>query len=290
MSRKVLFEGCRTRDFFTKVRNAFLRKMLYASSAKHLLTKPQPLTFAFDYISNEIAIDGIYEIDDLDILFEWLASMDSTIFTDECIDVGANIGNHSLYFSQYFSHVFSFEPNPRTFKVLSLNAELVSNIDCFDFGLSSSTGEAVLSCTNSNIGGSRVVEFESASTVPIKITTLDSFFNLFKNIRLIKYDVEGLEYEAILGSKKVIEATNPIVLFEQHKEDFVNGESKVISLLRSLGYTKFATIKKKSALSRVHFMGVILRIINGNSRAIVLENEFKPDFYPFIIAIPNWVK
>ncbi len=90
--------------------------------------------------------------------------------------------------------------------------------------------------------------------------------------------------------KKIIEATNPIVLFEQHKSDFVNGESKAISLLQSLGYTKFATIKKKSALSRVHFIGVILRIINGNSRAIVFEDEFKPDFYPFIIAIPNWVK
>lgn len=294
MSKNVLFETHKTHDFLAKIRNSLLRKMLYSASAKHLMTKPQPVVYAFDYISNEIAIDGIYEIDDLNTLFEWLTRNDSQLFDGECIDAGANIGNHSLYFSRFFSRVFSFEPNPRTFKILSINADSVKNIQCFDFGLSKSTYLAKLHCINSNMGGSRVVDpedsIESGYSVPIKVTTLDSCIEFFRNVKLIKYDVEGLEHDAILGSKKVIETFNPIVLFEQHREDFINGENKVIDLMKSFGYKKFAVIKKSSSLFKIPFIGFVVRIFRGNSRIVVLENEFKPDFYPFIIAIPDLPK
>ena len=289
MSEGVLFEGHYKRDFFSKVRNALLRKMLYAKSARHLLANNQKVVFAFDYITNEIAIDGIYEIDDLNILIDWLAQTPD-ILEGECIDAGANIGNHSLFFSKFFSRVFSFEPNPKTFKVLSINAESVNNIDCFEFGLSSSTHFATLNCINGNVGGSHVVRSQisngSKVSVPIKLTTLDSFYENFKNIKLIKYDVEGFEYDAILGSKKIILNFRPIVLFEQNRDEFTNGGSEVISLLRSFGYTKFAVIKKRSAVAKVPIVGFILRILKGSSRLIVLQNDFKPDFYPFIIAMP----
>lgn len=48
--------------------------------------------------------------------------------------------------------------------------------------------------------------------IPIKIKTLDSY-NL-KEVDIIKIDVEGFEYDVLLGSKKTIEKNRPIVQVE----------------------------------------------------------------------------
>ena len=39
------------------------------------------------------------------------------------LDIGANIGNHSVFLSKFFKKIHSFEPNPKTYDVLSLNSK-----------------------------------------------------------------------------------------------------------------------------------------------------------------------
>ena len=77
--------------------------------------------FSFDHIGHKINLDGVYERNELDFLFEWLATHSPDVFNGTAIDIGANIGNHSLYLSNYFEKVVSFEPHPRTFKLLEIN-------------------------------------------------------------------------------------------------------------------------------------------------------------------------
>ena len=105
--------------------------VLHGLSSKYLLEKRNQLViFSFDHIGHRINLDGVYEKEELEFLFDWLAELGCDLKNKTALDVGANIGNHSLFFSDRFKSVFSFEPNPRTFKVLSLNADLKENINC----------------------------------------------------------------------------------------------------------------------------------------------------------------
>ena len=88
---------------------------------------------------------------ELSTLFAWFSARHPEVFDGIAMDIGANIGNHALYFSDYFRWVHCFEPNPRTFKVLALNAELASNITCFNVGISDSDRVAHMSTPSSNV-------------------------------------------------------------------------------------------------------------------------------------------
>ena len=98
-----------------------------------------------------------------------------------------------------------------------------------------------------------------------------------------------------MGSKNTIKKHMPIILFEQGVSDFIDGRSNALSLLESFGYTKFATIKnypgvKKSKNIFVKFLqSIFIEALAGESLQIRIENRISPDFYPFLIAIPDWL-
>jgi FkbM family methyltransferase len=287
LKNNLLYTGAKKRDFVRKITNFILRKILHKRSNDHLLHYGQPVIFAFDYVSNEINIDGVYEIDDLNILIEWISLKAPKIFEGEFIDIGANIGNHSLFFSNYFNRVFSFEANPRTYQVLTINAQLRNNIYCFQAAISDSNINAFLSQERSNMGGSFVSMTPSKSSVPIVLSRLDQYADNFRNIKLIKFDVEGHEYNSILGSKSIIKKYRPIIIFEQHKFDFEAKENKVINLLSTYNYKTFAIIVRSHCKSNSLLLRFGSKILSGSSKSIVICDELMPDFYPFIIAIPE---
>ena len=88
-----------------------------------------PVIYFNDTISNEINIDGIYEKKQLDIIKPFL-------YRNIFIDIGSNLGNHTLYFNKYFNEIYSFEPHPITFKLLEINTNHKSNVKVFNFGSS----------------------------------------------------------------------------------------------------------------------------------------------------------
>ncbi len=67
---------------------------------------PNLAIFAFDRIGADISVYGMYEK-------EILETLESCIFNkidtqnSACVDVGANVGNHTLYFAQFFNKVYS---------------------------------------------------------------------------------------------------------------------------------------------------------------------------------------
>jgi FkbM family methyltransferase len=82
---------------------------------------------------------------------------DSVIF-----DVGANIGNHSIYFAKICSsRVYSFEPQKSVFAILERNVmlnQLENKILLFNTALGSTSGRGnILVEDTSNLGSSRVV-------------------------------------------------------------------------------------------------------------------------------------
>ena len=108
----------------------FLGKILKLNLKKK---NPRFVIFNQDYVSNDILIDGYYELKELKLLSKWLKNK---INFGVALDVGAYIGNHSLFFSKYFRKVISFEPNPVSFELLNLNIKQTKNIKINNYGLS----------------------------------------------------------------------------------------------------------------------------------------------------------
>ena len=275
----------------------FAERRFARLSKQYLLDSPQVVGFAFDYISLQIASYGSYDRQELETFLEWIDSRTpGQLKAATALDVGANIGNHSLWFSKYFKHVHAFEPNPRTFKVLSLNAELANNISCHQVGLGDRPGVAHFQSTSSNIGGSRVIASPTADSFTVRVETLDSAADGIPDIGLIKIDVEGLEYEVFLGAAEVIKRHRPIILFEQFDHKLDGGEGRSIKLLKSYGYTEFAVIRRgpraPDAWPR-HIRAawaILARLTVGERMRIERIDHFREQFYPLVVALPSDTK
>lgn len=273
------------------------QRKLAKMAAIHLRTRRQLAVFAFDDVSLQINAHGVYERQELETFFAWVESVRPGLFREAtALDLGANIGNHSLFFADHFKQVHGFEPNERTFKVLALNAELVGNVTCHQVGLSDMAGTAHFRVNPANIGSSRVVASAAPGTSEVRLTTLDAVTRGLADIRLIKVDVEGHDYAALVGAKETIRSHQPIILFEQLAEDAAEGESATVALLKSYGYRAFAVIRRHPrapaglpTLLRAAF-AFFGRLISGETMEVEILDGPPKGYHAMVIAIPDALK
>jgi len=278
------------RETFSTLLKLPLRKYLYTLSNKYINADcPQLAIYSFDYIGSTIAIDGIYEIRELDLIKRFLLDHHPDALKGVCLDIGANIGNHSVYFSKLFSKVRSFEPNPQSFKLLQINTENYKNISVSNFGLSNQRCLARFFTSKSNIGGSSL-HGESGDEIRVQLEVIDELDFDNQNISFIKIDVEGNELQVLEGGENLFKESLPVVAFEQHAHEFLQGESPVINKLRAFGYDRFYCIKTsplyiKSWMPFKNLIRITHQLIFGGAKILVEEKHFEPDFYPLIIAV-----
>ncbi len=220
--------------------------------SKHVKKHPNVAIFAYDAIGLLIQFYGIYEKNLLNGLSQTVFNkidLDNSI----CLDIGANIGNHSLYFSEYFKSVYSFEPHPDTFTLLEFNARKKSNINCFNFGGSNIDKEDIISVRKNtiNMGTASVNHTDTNNNFDkfnIKLKKIDNFID--SSVSFVKIDVEGHELKALQGLQNSLEKYSPIVSFEQHNSDFYNDSdtqvltSSSIDYLKQQGYRYFFEIEQ----------------------------------------------
>jgi FkbM family methyltransferase len=130
------------------------------------------------------------------------------------IDVGANIGNHSVFFAAILNApVYAFEPFPPNYALLELNIAangLDDQIVASCCAIGAAVGVATLqSGPPENFGTTRVV----FGTGEIPVRSLDSLI-IPGPIGLIKIDVEGGELPVLLGAKTLIDAWLPDLMVE----------------------------------------------------------------------------
>jgi FkbM family methyltransferase len=273
-------------------------RTLHRLGHRHLAEgRPQMVVFAFDHIGHTINLEGLYERPELEGFMAWLAAAGVSLRDGVVLDIGANIGNHSLFFAPHCARVVAYEPNPRTFQVLSLNAQLAPNVECRHKALSDRAGRARLSQDPENIGSSSLgtaVGGADAGGAMVDMVALDDEPDLGP-VRLVKMDIEGHEWKALKGAEGLLSRHRPIVLFEQHPRDFVDGRSPVIELLRAQGYRRFATVAKRPRVAAGGALGrwvltPLARLLVGESVDVRLCDRIEPGFYFFLVALPDWVK
>jgi FkbM family methyltransferase len=133
------------------------------------------------------------------------------------VDVGANVGMHTLVMAHYAAHgrVYSYEPSPAIFARLSHNLAInqARNVEPRMLAVSSRPGHVgyVDASSKPNIGTSRV-DADADTTVPA--VTLDDELAAAPAVNLIKIDVEGHELEVLRGARTVLATQRPAVVLE----------------------------------------------------------------------------
>ena len=162
---------------------------------------------------------GAYELDELELMRHLLMARPSSI----ALDIGANVGHHSLYMASYCSEVHAFEP----FDVVaaSLDEKVRRNglkhVHVHRMGLSDSDQELEFFAPQGiNTGtGTFVATHEPENNRPIgrlKLRHADSYLDLLKlqAIDLIKIDVEGFELTVLRGLRATLIRYRPVVMME----------------------------------------------------------------------------
>lgn len=152
------------------------------------------------------------------------------------LDIGANIGNHSLYFALEAGarKVLSFEPVPFTFDILAKNIEinaLEDRVELHNCGIGAQEGQAATkSIITGNIGSTRL-ELEDAGGIAVR--PLDAF-DLPTDIALVKIDVEGMEEQVVHGARRLLQEQHPFIMMEIHPEN----REKMWNLMDAIGYQR----------------------------------------------------
>lgn len=176
----------------------------------------QSFTFAGpdgDHLIRAIRNTGtFYERDLLDTLAAYLKGGAGLV-----IDVGANIGNHSLFFTCVLGRdCICIEPQAAAIEYLSANlsGNGVGNYTVHKCGLSDAPGTANIATRGGNLGASKLTDEGDGERV--EVVTLDDISANLPKIDLIKIDAEGMEAKIIRGAMGTIKRHRPLVTAEAH--------------------------------------------------------------------------
>lgn len=231
-----------------------------------------------EYISSQIFCYGLHEKYLLEFIFSVLPAKYKN---GVCLDVGANIGNHALFFTTYYKETHAFEPVMSTFKALELNVlinGLANKIKTHNIALSSiSSNLRFFEDQSGDIGRSKLAgrdELIPEKTIEYMVPTVrgDEYFQGLTDIKLIKIDAEGHEADVIEGLSKIISLNHPIILFESNARD---GVSNVMGELRELGYKHFYSPQIKFFNVKSKFLKHFLRtVLNSKFTLVNIDEDF----------------
>jgi FkbM family methyltransferase len=202
-----------------------------------------PLGFKFS--GNGLMQVGSFEPEETAIIKEKLQQVD--VF----IDVGANIGYYVCLSRSMNKRTVAIEPLYENLNYLYRNiaSNSWSDVEVIPVGMSDQVGAAFL--YGASTGASLVPNWAGASESlkqAIPLNTMDNFLaERFKESKLlIKVDVEGAEYETLLGAKELLARSVPAtwlieICFSENYNDGINPNfNKIFNLFWAQGFTAYS--------------------------------------------------
>ena len=187
------------------------------------------------------------------------------------IDIGANIGYFTMLAASLVGpegRVLAIEPNPRNVRLLeaSRRANRFDHVAVAQTAAGRDTGVLILNTSFSNGTTStppdELAQLLSAETVAC--LRIDSLVGIDDTVDLIKVDVEGAEFNALLGGEATIRRCHPFIISE-FSPGMMPGISNIsgedyLHWLIGLGYD-LAVVEPDGSLTEVRSdVGAIMRI------------------------------
>ena len=143
------------------------------------------------------------------------------------IDVGAWCGTWSKAMEPFAKRVIAFEPDRIHFECLQKNCTI--NCNCRNEAVGSMTGN--VSLTEDDFTQAKRVESDGN----IRMVTIDSFD--YKDVDLIKIDVEGYELEVLKGADKTLRNTQYLMIeLNNNTKKYGSSNNEVEKYIRDSGF------------------------------------------------------
>lgn len=249
-----------------------IRNLIFKLAVKYLFLKngSQTMVVYNDWIGFNIMLRGFYESKKLKALKKnFNININDSIY----LDIGANIGNHAVFFRNTFKKIICFEPQKRTFELLKLNTLRYSNIELYNYGIDVQKREVKFKIPYKNTGMTTEHDIHYHDYYEENVLMRPFDINLNESVGFIKIDVEGMEYQVLNSLKKLISLNKPIIAFELNINE--KHTEHIFNLFKSLDYNCFYTITKREMLKKIDIEALLMG--NTNQSMIIAVNE-RSDF------------
>lgn len=170
-------------------------------------------------------------------------------------DIGCHIGILTIFFAKSAGKtgkIIAFEPNPETYIRIQKNVELndLDNVEILNIGIGDKreTRMLVVHGDNSAKGSMekniqlQILNKKGAKSLQVEVDTLDGCIeaNKLPKPDFIKIDIEGMEYNALLGMAETISKYKPSMCIEIHgadKESAIKNVQRIVKFLDLHGYS-----------------------------------------------------
>ncbi len=176
------------------------------------------------------------------------------------IDIGANIGQHSLFMSRLVDKVHAFEPFEKVSQRIEwqIESNQLNNIIIHKVGISDSNAfMPFFAPTGLNLG---IGSFDQGTTTKgneyigdLKVVRGDDYFleNNISKVTIMKIDVEGLEKLVLKGFAKTLKQHRPMILLEiSYGEKLSFNSLQEITDLLPEDYQLFVFKKRKKEVEK----------------------------------------
>lgn len=225
-----------------------LAKAIVPGSRKHLPPMPRLAVIPADYLGISIIGNGVYERREIELFKAMVRArhLQNSVF----LDIGGNIGNHSVALAGSFADVVAFEPNPPIASLFKTNLLLSGsgNIRLHEVGLGREDAELRFSLLQTgNDGSGSFASGKGDLLLPVRhgdrylARHEPEIASGAKPIGFVKCDVEGFEADVFAGLRETFARHRPILTFESnHRHD---GE-RAWEELRSAGFDTLSCLRE----------------------------------------------
>lgn len=185
------------------------------------------------YIGRSLDVYGEWAESELDLVSQVLKP------GDVVLDVGANIGTHTVAFAKKVTDtgvVIAFEPQRLTFQLLCGNVALnaLTNVMCQNVVVGEAPGSVLIPALDPtvewNFGAVKSEGHKTGEQTPV--VRIDDL--RLRRCNLIKIDVEGAETRVLGGARATIALHRPVLFVENNSEE---GSPAILRMLDGLGYS-----------------------------------------------------
>jgi len=202
---------------------------------------------------------------------------------DYVLDVGANIGYYTLLFAKIVGNtgkVFGFEPEPLNFNILKKNISINNyhNVVLEKTACSNKNEKTKLFLSDERAQTHRIFRSDlvSENFIEVDVISLDDYFKnqtIKKKISFVKIDVEGVEYDVLMGMKSIIEENKRLnMILEFYPYNIKESGSDPKALLNFLQDNGFEI----SYVDRIE--NVVKKIENIDSLIRLYDKETLPPY------------
>jgi FkbM family methyltransferase len=254
-----------------------------------------------DYIGTEIFLLGVYEGPLLAALDRFLdRGRDGAVL----LDVGANVGNHTVSLAHRFGRVVAVEPNPEVFAALELNVRTngIGNVVALNCGLAGEEGELPFEIVTGHLGASGFALPEGShersgaaagvERVVLPVRTGDAVvaeqLGPGERLGFVKIDVEGLEAEVLSGLGASVRRDLPVIGFEfngEHADDWFTGH-EVLAGYRFHEFAFAGALRPLDAVRNRTAVKWLELLVGHRKHRLVPLRDVAGRHHPLVIALP----